>query len=186
MALCINVMAYNHTEYCRQWRKKNKAKVIAAARKWENSHREQHLKQKRNWYRKNRSKINLQSRPYHRQYNKQKYATDPIFKMKALLRRRLNNALSGAFKSGSAVRDLGCSIPDFRKHIESQFSSGMTWDNQGTEWHLDHLIPLSKFDLTKREQLLIACHYTNYQPLWKKDNMAKSDLHVLDFREGVF
>ena len=52
----------------------------------------------------------------------------------------------------------------------------MTWDNYGYYgWHIDHITPLASFDLTNRQQLLEACHYTNLQPMWAKDNMTKSD-----------
>jgi hypothetical protein len=83
------------------------------------------------------------------------------------------------------VGDLGCTIDEFKRYIEGKFGGGMSWDNYG-EWHLDHIIPLSKFKLEDRQQLLIACNYTNYQPLWGKDNMSKSNSTVLDFRGGFF
>ena len=50
----------------------------------------------------------------------------------------------------------------------------MSWDNYGT-WHIDHILPLSKFDLSKREDFLIACNYKNLQPLWADENIRKSD-----------
>jgi hypothetical protein len=52
----------------------------------------------------------------------------------------------------------------------------MSWDNWTTDgWHIDHIKPLASFDLTDRQQLLLACHYTNLQPLWAIDNLSKGD-----------
>jgi len=81
-------------------------------------------------------------------------------------------------KTGSAVRDLGCSIDELKQHLESKFLPGMTWNNYGRfGWHIDHIRPLSQFDLTNPEQLKIACHYTNLQPLWWRDNLSKGDTY---------
>lgn len=92
------------------------------------------------------------------------------------LRSRLSNALNNNQKAGSAVGDLGCSIEEFKKHLESQFTDGMTWDNYGYwGWHIDHIIPLSTFDLSDPDQFKQACHFTNLQPLWSNDNFKKSD-----------
>src|ERR1035437_1529769 len=45
------------------------------------------------------------------------------------LRARLRVAISGNYKAGSAVRDLGCSVEYFKEHISSKFQNGMTWEN---------------------------------------------------------
>jgi len=67
-------------------------------------------------------------------------------------------------------------MPYLIAHLESKFQEGMSWENYGKNgWHLDHIIPLSAFDLTDPEQLKIACHYTNIQPLWARDNLVKSN-----------
>ena len=102
--------------------------------------------------------------------------TDIQYKLSRRLRTRLYCALQGNQKTGSAVKDLGCSIDELKTHLESKFQSGMTWDNWSFEgWHIDHIKPLASFDLTDRKQLLLACHYTNLQPLWAIDNLSKGD-----------
>lgn len=60
------------------------------------------------------------------------------------------------------------------KHLEAKFAPGMTWDNYGVDgWHIDHIMPLAAFDLTDEQQRQQACHYTNLQPLWAAENLAK-------------
>jgi hypothetical protein len=107
------------------------------------------------------------------------HSKDPHFKLRKNLRERLRNALLGRARKGSAVGDLGCSIQELKIHLEKLFLSGMSWENYG-EWHIDHIKPLSSYNLTVREQLLDACHYTNLQPLWATDNLRKSDKLTLE------
>lgn len=75
-------------------------------------------------------------------------------------------------KTGSAVRELGCSIEELILWLESQFQPEMSWKNYGL-WHIDHRKPLSSFDLTKMDQVKVACHWSNLQPLWALDNLSK-------------
>lgn len=96
------------------------------------------------------------------------------------LRARLRMALKSGQKVGSAVRDLGCSVEELKKRFESMFYQNpktgemMTWENYGKfGWNIDHIKPLASFDLTDRKQLLEACHYTNLQPMWWRENMKK-------------
>ena len=97
---------------------------------------------------------------------------DIQYVLKRALRRRLYNAVINNSKIGSAVDLLGCSVADFKVHIEKHFSYDMSWGNYG-KWHLDHKLPLSSFDLTQESQIKTACHYTNIQPLWATDNIKK-------------
>jgi hypothetical protein len=102
------------------------------------------------------------------------YKNDICKKLSRLLRTRLNHALCGRAKNGSAVRDLGCSLEFLFEYLETKFQLGMTWKNRGKNgWEVDHIRPLSSFDLENREELLKACHYTNLQPLWAIDNVLK-------------
>ena len=110
---------------------------------------------------------------YQKQYVSLRRKTDVNFYLKSRLRGRLSCALKRNQKAGSAIADLGCTIPELKKHLESKFQTGMTWDNRGKEWHIDHVIPLARFNLQDRQQFLVACHYTNLQPLWARDNIVK-------------
>jgi len=111
--------------------------------------------------------------------------TNVQHRLSARLRTRLHTALTAqvrpgasGWKNGSAVKDLGCDIPSLVLYLEARFQGGMTWLNWGNgpnKWNIDHIRPLASFDLTDRQQLLEACHYTNLQPLWSADNIRKSD-----------
>jgi hypothetical protein len=139
---------------------------------------------KKVYYQKNKDIIKLRNklkdknefRSKRRVYERKKRKNDIQFKLSRTLRNRLYGAVKNNYKSGSSVRDLGCTIPELKTYLESKFQPGMTWDNHGnTGWHIDHIKPLSSFDLKDRQQFLEACHYTNLQPLWAKDNLLKND-----------
>lgn len=79
---------------------------------------------------------------------------------------------SGLEKDKKTLDMIGCSGRDLANHLESQFEPGMTLENHG-EWHIDHIRPISSFDLSDPEQVRVCFHYTNLQPLWKRDNLVK-------------
>jgi len=106
---------------------------------------------------------------------KERYNSDIQFRLQETLRNRIYSLIRNKPKVGSAVRDLGCSVDYLIEHIESLFTLKMTWDNYGTYWEIDHIQPLSSFDLTDRAQFLCAVNYTNLQPLTVEDNRRKGD-----------
>jgi hypothetical protein len=113
---------------------------------------------------------------FRKRYVKERKIKDIKFFLSLRLRKRLNMAIRNMAKKGSAVKDLGCSIKDLKIYLENKFDKKMTWENYGLYgWHIDHIKPLSSFDLTDREQFLQACHYTNLQPLWAIENLIKSN-----------
>ena len=98
------------------------------------------------------------------------------------LRNRIRLAILNQQKRGSAVRDLGCSIPELIVWLEAKFHAHpdtgevMSWQNYGHKgWHIDHIVPLDAFDLEDREQFLEACNYKNLQLLWAIENLKKSN-----------
>jgi hypothetical protein len=107
-------------------------------------------------------------------YQRTRICTDVGYRLRRTLRTRLRIALKRNLAGGSAIRDCGCSIEFLKTYIERQFHDGMTWDNWGNLWHLDHRRALGLFDLTNRNELLRACHYTNLQPMFIADHRRKT------------
>ena len=115
-----------------------------------------------------------------RNHSKFKRDTDPQFKIALYLRKRIKQAfykkrINKVHKSGAIENLTGCSIVDLVKHIESKFTAKMTWGNYGSYWHLDHIIPISSFDLADPKQSKQANHWTNLQPLEAAANISKSN-----------
>lgn len=96
--------------------------------------------------------------------------TVPHYRMKNILYRRLHHALDGKSKAESTMKLVGCSAEQVTEWIKSQFKDGMTWKN--TE--IDHMTPCRSFNLEDPEQQKQCFHYTNLQPLFKRDNRQKS------------
>lgn len=170
-------------KYWQNYYPKNKEQISEYHRGWYLKNKDRALAHSKDFYLENREAITFKQKDYYSKHKKEKVTyvkerkkTNTQFLLSCQLRTRLNMALKGNQKAGSAVLDLGCTIPELRLHLEGQFQKGMDWNNHSREgWHIDHKIPLDFFDLTDREQFLKAVHYTNLQPLWKKDNIRKSN-----------
>jgi len=193
------------TAYLKAYRERNREKLAAQDKEYRHRTAEQQKEKNRRYYEENSDAINSRmkenrSRPevkeahaqYLRKYRRdnpekrrlrerENYRTCLQYRLRTLLRNRLGCAITSRAKNGSAVKDLGCTIDEFIVYISERFEPGMTWDNWG-DWHLDHIIPLSHFDLSDRKQLKQACHYTNMQPLWAADNLSKKDKLVAELR----
>lgn len=128
---------------------------------------------------KNIEKTRRYQNEFYKKRNKIRRDSEPEFKLKITLRNRLRDSLKGKYQSNSAIKNLGCSIEELKIYLESKFQPGMTWDNWNLYgWHLDHIIPLSHFNLLNEDERKIACHYTNLQPMWCKNNWSKGARYV--------
>ena len=107
------------------------------------------------------------------QYRNKRMIVDDNYALKIRVQSLVNQALRVRFisKKSRTMQIIGCSLDEFKLHIERQFCNGMTWDNR-FEWHIDHIVPLAT---AKTEQDVIALnHFSNLRPLWAKDNLQKS------------
>lgn len=180
----------------KKWRDRNGDKIKKRTeenkdrtKKYYEENRPKFLELNKKWYRKNIAKVRVLSKEYREknkdkirtekaEYTKKRLGIDIQFRIRTRLRDRFNKAMQGNYKNGSAVQDLGCSVDFLKQYLESQFTEGMTWENWGKghgKWQIDHIVPMSAFDLTDRQQVLLACHYGNLQPLWFEDNERKLD-----------
>ena len=109
------------------------------------------------------------------------YCRDAYKKRRESLKFRLSCAIRGAIRrsfQGSKPQKtfdmLGFGLEELKAHLESQFQSGMTWENYG-EWHIDHKIPISAFNFDSPEQIDFKRCWSleNLQPMWARENMSK-------------
>ena len=105
-------------------------------------------------------------------YNR-KRKEDVVYRMHEVLRSYISRSIKGKIKKGKQTKEIvGIPLNEFKNYIETKFKPGMNWSNYG-EWHLDHIKPIKAHDLTLEGELEKCFHYTNFQPLWAKDNYKK-------------
>jgi len=106
----------------------------------------------------------------------ERYKADPVFRLTMNLRNRLRKVLrQPKNRTTKKLNRIGCSRSELRDYLESKFYDGMTWENYGKHWVVDHIKPISSFDLTNEAERNLACNYLNLQPLLKRHNEDKGD-----------
>ena len=142
-------------EYYRLWRLKNPGKNNEYCQRWRFKNKEKYRASQRKYDwgqpRSNHSRISW------------------------ILRCRINDALKGRSRHGTLTMLIGCTVAQFRSHIESLFQPGMSWENHGEVWHIDHKLPCSSFDLTDAKSQMECFHFLNQQPMFVSENLRKSD-----------
>jgi len=149
----------------------NRDKLNRQKREWYSEHIE-HIKE---YYLKNKERIkenHSKNRKQINAYASQRYHTDPNFKLRLLISRRVRQALKCNGKSAHTMELIGCTVDELWIHLESQFKPWMRRDNHGL-WHIDHIKACSKFDLTDPAQQRACFHWSNLQPLWAHENLSK-------------
>lgn len=104
-----------------------------------------------------------------------RYKKNPGVRLRSLFSNRIFYALrkTRTVKSIQTMKLLGCTIEELRGWLESNFKPGMTWENYGPVWHVDHKRPCAWFDLTDPLQQRVCFHWTNLQPLFARENIRK-------------
>lgn len=129
------------------------------------------IKEKANkYYKNNKEKVNKRANTY----RKEVLRKDPLWVIKNRVSGKIRRALRnlGLVKSKTTSQIIGCSLEEFKTHLENLFQEGMSWENKNL-WDIDHIVPLA-FAENEKEVVLLN-HYTNLRPLWKRENILKSD-----------
>lgn len=139
----------------------------------------------------NESKIEYNSRDYvkeklraYRRADRHK-ATKRAWRERNKLRQTMSVAISTALSKNKAGRSWKSLVPytldDLRSHLERQFTKGMTWNNYGSFWHVDHIIPLYSFTYSTPEEpdFKAAWALTNLRPMRAIENMKKGPKRTL-------
>lgn len=187
----------------KEYRENNVEKIKENQKNWRDTNKEYKKQKAREWYLKNRDRIlekakehyeenkveiqkykkewDILNRDYLNEKERQRKLEDPLFKLthniRGLMHQSFKRACKGTYKKSDKTENiLGCTIQEFIEHLQSLFTEGMTLENHGNCeecWHIDHKIPISS--AKTEEEIIKLNHYTNLQPLWRSDNLSKSN-----------
>lgn len=180
--------------------KKNSEQCRAYAKQYVNDNKVLLSAKSKEYYKNNKALINEQTLAYyeknkeslqekHKEYCKKpevkaalnrraryRYKHDIMFRLNTNIRNEMNRSLKG-FRKGKRWEGLvGYTLKDLKKHIEKQFTEGMSWDKYlSAEIHIDHKIPLAVHNFKSHRDIDFhkAWDISNLQPLWAKDNFIK-------------
>lgn len=174
------IYSRENSEYRKEYMKQYRLDNPDMFKNWVKNNYDKYLCNSKKWKIENPEK----SKVHKNNNRKKRLENDPQYKLKNNIRRLILLSLNkkGYSKKSKTNEILGIDYNGFMKHIESQFIDGMSWDNRG-EWELDHIIPVS---LGKGEEEIIRLnHYSNFRPLWRKDNLLKSNNILEEYKHLV-
>ena len=157
----------------KKWREKNKEKLNEYVKTWyeqNKEHRKEYLKEYRE---KNADDI----RKTKRDYERNRKANDPLYKLISNFRTAIYQVLkeNRVDKNQSYFDVLQYTPEQLIVHLEKQFTEGITWENYG-EWHVDHKQPISSFNIQEMgdSEFMKCWSLENLQPMWGEENIRKS------------
>jgi hypothetical protein len=142
--------------------------------KWYEQNKEYRKEYLKEYREKNIDKIRQNKRDYERN----RKASDPLYKLITNFRTAIWTVLkeSNVDKYGHYFDVLQYTPEELINHLEKQFKDDMTWDNYGI-WHVDHKLPITSFDIQEMgdEEFMRCWCLDNLQPMWGEENIRKSN-----------
>lgn len=159
------------------WHKKNKKKFRDYLDKYylnpDNVEKRKQISAE--WY----SSVNKKNyRKYKRGWENQKRKSDPEYRIKKLLRLRVNQAFKKYSKTGKIRKSKDYEI-NYERILE-KLTKTLPIDYSENKYHIDHIKPLCSFDLTNPKEVKEAFAPENHQWLTAEENLSKisEDLKV--------
>ena len=152
---------------------KIKARDMAITNNWKRRNPEENKAYIKKWIKNNPEK----NREIQRRSRKKRMDNDPVYRALCNQRKRFRHIMKLVKNggTGSYSDKIGCTTKEFHRYMEAKFQPSMTWDNYGTYWHVDHIIPCAAFDHSDPHQVALCWHHSNMQPLEARENLIKSD-----------
>ena len=158
----------------KKWREKNKDYMSEKSKNWSEKNKDHRKKYMDEYREKNIDKI----REVKRNYERNRKANDPLYKLVANFRTAIYTVLkeNNMNKYGHYFEILQYSPEELATHLENQFTEDMTWENYG-EWHVDHRLPITSFNFQEigDNEFMRCWSLDNLQPMWADENIRKSN-----------
>jgi hypothetical protein len=167
-------------EYQKDYQKSNPRNEYL--KKYRETNKESISEKRKEYYKENSDIINDKVKKYSKENrdiinnrNRTRKENDPLYRLKCSIRALITQSFKGQYtkKAKKTIEILGCDFETFKEHIESQFTNDMNWNNYASYWQLDHKTPISWSE--NEEDVYKLNHYTNFQPLFWKDNISKGN-----------
>lgn len=151
-------------------------------------YREQHKieigEQRKEYRNREENKVRIKQKnkeylPIRKMKIKEQRKTDLNFKLGEILRSKIHKMLKN--QKTSYAKYIGCDVEWLKKWLEFRFNENMNWENLGSYWQIDHILPIHGFDFAKETDIRVCFHWTNLQPLTGTENREKSDKLLLHY-----
>lgn len=198
--ITAQISFWKHRDRVREYQKRNRSVMSERTRIWRKqnpqgriSHSRKNIPQRTAWARANPEKRREISRRYYNNHKPPPKPKKPLSQswintyrrnarktdIQVMLKDRLRATMNRAFRRNWIKKPartealLGCTIDEAKAHIELQFSPGMSWSNRAS-FVIDHHVPICKFDLRDKEEVLLCFNWRNLKPLTQVENSEKS------------
>lgn len=160
-------------QYDKQYYQENVDKKIAYAKQFYKEHKEnwklteEQKQKKKEYFIKNKDKINEQKRILR--------ASNPVRRISETISSSIYSSLKGDKQNYHWENLVNFNLQQLKEHLESMFDSNMNWDNYGSYWEIDHIIPINTFNFTSfnNEDFKVCWSLINLRPLEKIANRSR-------------